>query len=123
MYKLFSLKKLLLIDGIAALLAGTLVLIFSYRLSVFFNLPRNLLQILAIISVAYSVYSIRLARGKTHSRNLVYFLVVANVVYTLFALCIVVYYFNTATVYGTVYFLAEAIFIGTLAYLEWRKII
>jgi len=122
MDKLFSLKKLLWIDGIAALLAGTIVIIFCHWLSVFFNLPQNLLRTLAIISLVYSLYSANLARRQIHSRKLVYILVIANAMYALLALCIVVYYFSTATVYGTAYFLAEAILIGALAYLEWRKI-
>jgi hypothetical protein len=122
MDKVFSLKKLLWIDGIAALLAGTILLVFSYRLAVLFNLPETVVRIQGFISLAYSCFSINLARKKTNPKPRLYLLVVANAGYALFGICLLLYFFKIASVYGILYLVAEILFIGALAFLEWRKI-
>ncbi|MDZ4794744.1 MAG: hypothetical protein SGI83_10730 [Bacteroidota bacterium] len=122
MKKIFSLKQLLWIDGIAALLAGVIILLFSSRLSPVFNLPENLLMTQAIITLLYSSYSISMARRKSNPKQLIYILVIANFAYVLLVSCLVVYFFRTATIYGIIYLIAEVLFIGLLAFLEWRRI-
>lgn len=122
MKKKISLKQILWIDGGAALLAGVIILLFSSRLSVFFNLPENLLNTQAIITLVYALYSISLARRKTHPKRLVYLLAIANFAYALFVTGLVLYFFRTATIYGLIYLIAEALFIGILAFLEWKRI-
>lgn len=120
--QLFSLKRLLWIDGIAALLAGTILLIFGFRLSVFFQLPDNLVKAQGIISLVYSSYSLSLARRESNSKRLIYLLAVANAVYALFGICLLLYFFKTASIYGILYLIAEILFVGLLAVLEWRNI-
>lgn len=122
MDKLISLKKLLWIDGIAALLAGTALLIFCSRLSIFFNLPESLIKGQGIINLVYCSYSLSLARRTVNSKRSIYILAVANAAYALFGICLLLYFFRAASVYGIVYLVAEVLFIGSLALLEWRKI-
>lgn len=122
MNKLFSLRKLLWIDGTAALLAGTILLIFNSRLATLFNLPENLIVAQGVTNFIYCSYSLSLARHTVNSKRSVSILAVANASYALLALCLLVYFFQTASIYGILYLLAEVLFIGLLAVLEWRKI-
>jgi hypothetical protein len=122
MDKLISLKKLLWADGIAGLLAGIILLIFSSRLSAFFNLPESLVKTQGFINLLYCSYSLSLARRTVNSKRSVYILALANAAYALFATGVLMYFFRTASVYGIIYLIAEVIFIGLLAVLEWRKI-
>jgi hypothetical protein len=122
MDKLISLKKLLWADGIAGLLAGIILLIFSSRLSAFFNLPESLVKTQGFINLLYCSYSLSLARLRVNSKRSVYILALANAAYALFATGVLMYFFRTASVYGIIYLIAEVIFIGLLAVLEWRKI-
>jgi hypothetical protein len=122
MDKLISLKKLLWTDGIAGLLAGTVLLIFSSRLSVFFNLPESLVKTQGLINLLYCSFSLSLARQTANSKRSVYILAIANAAYALFATGVLLYFFRTASVYGIIFLIAEIVFIGLLAVLEWRKI-
>jgi hypothetical protein len=118
MYKIFPLQQLLWIDSIAALLSGCVVLVFTSSL----NLPHRILQVMGIISLGYSAYSLSLAQRKIKAIRLLKLLVFANCAWVIVCLSITVLYRNTSTVYGTVYLLLEALFVGTLAILEWRQI-
>lgn len=122
MRKNISLKQLLWVDGIAALLAGVSVLAFSSALSVLFDLPENVLRTQAIITLVYASYSISLANKKSHPKHLIYGLAIANWVYALVVTGLMIYFFRTVTIYGTLYFIAEVLFIGTLAFFEWNTI-
>jgi hypothetical protein len=122
MSKLISLKKLLWTDGIAALLAGIILLIFSSRLSVFFNLPEGLIKTQGIINLLYCSWSLSLAKRTVNSKRSIYILAVANAAYALLGICLLLYFFRTASIYGILYLTAEVLFIGLLAMLEWRKI-
>jgi hypothetical protein len=122
MHKFFSLQRLLWIDGIAALTSGCIVLIFTSSLSGFFNIPQPLLRILAFISLGYAAYSLSLAQRKVKPMPLLKLLVVANCAWAVVCLSVMLFYSNTATFYGTIYLILEALFVGTLAFLEWRQI-
>ena len=122
MDKVFSLKRILWIDAIAALLAGIILLVFSYRLAVLFNLPEFIVSVQGVVSLVYALYSTSLARRQNNKKRWLYLLVVANAAYALFGICLLLYFFKTASVYGILYLVAEIIFIGALAFLEWRKI-
>jgi hypothetical protein len=122
MYKFFSLQKLLWIDGIAALISGCIALLFTPTLSGFFNLPYQVLQIMAFISLGYAAYSLSLAQRKVNPLPLLKLLVFANCTWAVVCLSVMLFYSNTATFYGTVYLILEALFVATLAFLEWRQI-
>lgn len=121
MYKLFPLQRLLWIDGIAALTSGCIVLLFTSTLSVFFNLPQQVLIIMAFISLGYAAYSLSLAQRKVKPMPLLKLLVFANCAWVVVCLSVMLFYRNAATLYGTAYLLLEALFVATLAFLEWKK--
>jgi hypothetical protein len=122
MYKFFSLQRLLWIDGIAALTSGCMVLLFTTPLAGFFNLPQQLLRTLAFISLGYAAYSLYLAQRKIKPRPLLKLLVFANCAWVVVCLSVMLFYSNTATCFGSAYFILEALFVVTLAFLEWRQI-
>ena len=121
-HKIFSLQRLLWIDGIAALTSGCIVLFFTADLSNFFNLPQPLLRILAFISLGYAAYSLYLAQRKVKPMPLLKLLVFANCAWAVVCLSVMLFYSNTATFYGTVYLILEDLFVAALAFLEWRQI-
>ena len=122
MYKFFSLQRLLWIDGIAALTSGCIALVFTSFLSDFLKLPQPLLRTLAFISLGYAVYSLSLAQRKVKPVPLLKLLVVANSVWVVVCLSVMLFYSNTATFYGTIYLVLEALFVGALALFEWNKL-
>jgi hypothetical protein len=119
---LISLKTLLWIDGFAALLSGVLMLTLKNIVSPIFNLPENLLTFLAIVSLAYSPFSIYLAKQKSNSKQLMTILVLANSIYAFFCFILAIYFHKTATLIGIGYLLFDSIVVATLAILEQQKI-
>ncbi len=122
MYKVFPLQRLLWIDGIAALTSGCIVLLFTTPLSGFFNLPHQVLQVMAFISLGYAAYSLSLAQRKVKPISLLKLLVFANGAWVIVCLSVMLFYSYTATFYGIIYLILEALLVATLAFLEWKQI-
>ena len=119
---MFSLKTLIWIDGIAALLSGCFVLALRGQLAPFFNLPEQLLLTMCCVSFGYAVYSIRLAMQEPKPQKLLKALVAANSIWAILCIVIAVYFIATATPWGIAYLILESLFVAALAVLEWRQI-
>ena len=119
---MFSLKTLIWIDGVAALLSGCFVLAFGGQLAPFFNLPEQLLFSMCCVSFGYAAYSIRLAMQDQKPKKWLQVLVAANAIWAILCIVIAVYFIATATLWGIVYLILESFFVAALAVLEWRKI-
>ncbi len=114
-------RKLLWIDCTAGAVVGVAVLLLAGWLSKWYGLPRNLVLFMGAVNVAYALCSFSLAVRKDRSKSLIRSLVVANLIWALILLGWVVVFFRTASVLGLAYLVAEALFVGGLAYLEWRS--
>ena len=117
-----KIRKLLWIDGIAALVAGLAVLCLRGSLSELFQLPERILLVQAIITLVYTCYSTTLAQNKIYTKRLTRILVIANFTYVVFCLGLFMSTFGETNVLGKVYFILEALFISTLATLESRQL-
>ncbi len=117
-----TIRNLLWIDGMAALVAGLAVLCLRGSLSELFQLPEQILFVQAIITLIYACYSTTLAKNKIYSRKLTRILAIANFSYVVFCLGLFINTFDETTVLGKVYFIMEALFISTLAKLESRQV-
>lgn len=117
-----TIRTLLWIDGLAALAAGMAVLCLRGMLSNLFRLQEEILIIQAIITLVYASYSTTLAKNKIYPKKLIRILAIANFTYVAFCLGLFINTFATTTVWGKVYFIAEATFISALAILECRQL-
>lgn len=117
-----SLRSLISVDAIAALLSGCIVLILQNPFSRIFNLPKNLLTTLSIVALGYCLFSFYLTQQNLISKNLVKVLVVANSCYALACIILLIVFYSTASLFGVGYFLLDFTFVATLAVLEWRQL-
>lgn len=113
-------KNLLWIDCIAGGLVGTLTLTFSAWLSQLYELPRELLIVFGLANLLYGCYSFSLAIRKRRPMYLIMLLIIANAVWAGICFILAVNYATTATIYGQIQLVGEGIFVGGLAWLEWK---
>jgi hypothetical protein len=113
--------KLLYVDSFGGLTVGVVVLLLSQWLSVWYGLPRGFIIFTAFVNIAYGCYSFSLLRRIERPLSLIVVLVIANLVWALLCVLWAVIFAQTATPLGTIHLLGEAVFVGGLAYLEWRN--
>ena len=113
-------RYLLWVDGCAAGVAAVLLLVLGPWLQVWYGLPAALLQLIAMVSLGYAAYSLNLARLSRRPAWALVLLVVANALWALLCMRWALLYGPTASLLGVLHLLVEALFVGTLALLEWR---
>ena len=113
-------KNLLWIDCTAGAVVGLVVLLFTSQLSHLQALPHKLLLFMGAANVVYASFSFFLATLSKRPMALIKLLVFANGFWSLVCVCLAVAYANTATLFGLGHLIAEAIFVGSLAVLEWK---
>ncbi|UTW01164.1 hypothetical protein KDW99_08575 [Marinomonas rhizomae] len=113
-------RNILVIDGIAASMAGIAILSFTKWLQDLHKLPSELLVSIALINLLYAIYSLSLSVLKNRLMILVTVLVIANSIWAINCLRLALNYWDTASTFGLLHLFGEAIFVGTLAYLEWK---
>lgn len=113
-------RYLLWIDGCAAAAAAVLLLAFGPWLQHWYGLPAALLQLIAMVSLGYAAYSLSLARLSRRPAWALVLLVVANALWALLCMRWALLYGPAASLLGVLHLLVEALFVGTLALLEWR---
>lgn len=112
--------KLLWIDGLGATLAGVAVLLLRGWLVEWYRLSQDLLLLIGLANLAYALYSLSLASRARRPRALIVLLVVANLIWAVFCLRWAVLSHETASLFGLVHLVGEALYVGGLACLEWR---
>ena len=113
-------RRILWIDGIAALLAGALLLVAADWLEEWYNIDRETLAFIALVNLAYATYSLSIAMLKERPIVLIVLLVIANLTWSINCLRLAYLFRDTASVFGLTHLVGEAIFVGALAFLEWR---
>ncbi|WP_343707093.1 hypothetical protein [Flavobacterium sp.] len=116
-------KNIFLLDAFGALLTTILLFFLLKNFNDFFGLSKDIFEKLSIIAFTFFVYSISC-----------YFLIMqnwksflkiicgANILYCVLTLAIIIHYYQSISILGIVYFLAEIIVIGLLASLEIKTI-
>lgn len=118
---MYVLRRLLWVDCIAAALAGVTVLTLSGWLSHVHALPRGLLLLTGVVNLTYASYSFSLAVRAKRPRSLINLLVLANLTWAVVCLRWAVVFSESATLFGVGHLVGEALFVGGLAGLEWRR--
>jgi hypothetical protein len=113
-------KNLLWVDCIAGGVAGITMLVLLQWLSGLYALPPRLLLINAAANLIYASYSFALATRPRRPRSLIHLLVFANLAWTVVCLALAVAFAGSASVFGILHLVIEAVFVGRLATLEWK---
>lgn len=113
-------KHLLWIDCIAGALAGISMLLLADWFAVLYGMPRELLVFIGVANVLYASYSFSLAIRRIRTPRVLNALIVANSLWALVCIGLAVQWAGTATLFGMAHLLAEALFVGRLASLEWK---
>ena len=116
-------KKILWIDCGAAALAGMLVLFAAQWLSPLYHLPKNFIIFIGCVNLLYACYSFLLANYRRRSATLINILVIANGFWCIICLIIIWWFWHEMTILAIMHIGGEAIFVATLAKLEylWRN--
>ncbi len=112
--------RLLRIDSFAGLSVGLGMLLLSNWLTVWYQLPKSFILLIALANIAYGCFSFSLTLREKRPLNLIVLLVIANLVWAVLCLRWVLIFAQKASFFGLAHLLAEALFVGGLAYLEWR---
>lgn len=113
-------KHLLWIDCIAGAFAGVAMLLLVDWLTALYGIPTDLLVFIGGANVLYAAYSFSLAIRRTRTPLLLNALIIANGLWALVCVGLAVRWAGTATLFGMAHLLAEALFVGRLANLEWK---
>lgn len=89
-------------------------------LTALYGMPTELLIFIGAANVLYASYSLSLAIRRTRTPLLLNALIVANSVWALVCIGLAMRWAGTATMFGMAHLLAEALFVGRLASLEWK---
>jgi len=114
------LRHLLWIDSGAGLLAGMGMLAFSGWLSELYALPRALLVAMGVANLMYGTYSGMLARRSRRPMGLIVLLATANGTWAILCGLAAAYFARRGSGFALAHFVAEGVFVGILAVLEWR---
>jgi uncharacterized transporter YbjL len=113
--------KLLRIDSFGGLIVGFIMLLLSHWLSSWYILPRGFIIFIALVNLAYGCYSFSLLIRVKRPLNLIVLLVIANLGWAVLCVRWAVIFAQTASFFGIAHLLGEALFVGGLAWLEWRN--
>jgi len=112
---------LLWVDGIGGAVAGVVVLLAYGWLSAWYNLPRELLFGIGVANLSYGAYSLTLASRKRRPKPLILFLIAANLTWAGLCFWWAVRFAESASWLGLTHLVAEGLYVGGLAILEWRS--
>ena len=113
-------RGILVVDGTAALIAGMVTMLCTQWLQPLYNLPNELLVSIALANLLYATYSLSLSTFKNRPMLLIIALVTANAIWAINCLRLAFNYVDIASTFGLLHLLGEAIFVGMLAYFEWK---
>ena len=115
------LGKLLWVDSLAGLSVGIGMLALSRWLNPLYDLPGNLYVVIALANAGYGLYSLSLVLRKRRARAGIVGLVVANATWAVLCGAGALALWGTASAFGLAHILAEGVFVGGLAALEWTQ--
>ena len=114
-------KKLFLIDGIGAFVSAFFLGVVLVSLQKYIGLPKNILYVLAIIPVFFAVYSFScyFFLKKNQSRFLKD-IAIANLLYCCTTISLLIYFYQSLTILGLVYFILELLIVVAIIRLELK---
>jgi hypothetical protein len=116
-------KRIFLIDGLGAMLSAVLLIAVLARFEDLFGMPQKTLSFLSGIASFFAVYSIScsffvIEKWKVYLKVIL----LANTSYCLLTIGVLLYFSQSLTILGLVYFLAEIGVVGILIWIERRAV-
>ncbi|SHM02216.1 hypothetical protein SAMN05444366_2085 [Flavobacterium saccharophilum] len=116
-------KNIFLIDAFGAILTAFLLFFVLKTFNTFLGLSKTTLEYLSLLAVIFSVYSFScffliINNWKSYLK----IICIANVFYCLLTIGIIIYYYQSISVFGIAYFFGEIVIIAGLVFLEIRTI-
>jgi len=99
---------------------GVLLFALLEWVSVLYNLPVNIVVLLASGNVIYGIYALNLAFLVSKPAYTITVLAIGNVVWAFICIAIVLYYVQTASLIGIMFIVLEAGVVIILAYYEFK---
>lgn len=116
-------KNIFLLDSFGALLTTLLIYFVLRNFNDFFGLSKDVFECLSLIAFLFFIYSISCYfLVKQNWKSFLKIISIANILYCILTLSIVLYNYETISIYGIAYFLAEIAVIIGLVYFEMKFI-
>ncbi|WP_299681731.1 hypothetical protein [uncultured Dokdonia sp.] len=118
---IFSPRRLLLIDGLGAILSAFMLGIVLVKLESMFGIPPSTLYFLAILPVFFALFDFYCYQRKSNSLGrCLKMIAILNLLYCCLSVGIAFYHIETITIIGWLYILIEILIIITLAVFELK---
>ena len=113
-------QRILWIDCIGAFFTGVLLLILSGWIAPLYGLPQWFVIGHAFVHLAFGTYSLSLAVRTIRPMPLIKLLVFANAAWAFVCFILAFLLAGNATVFAVVHFALEGLYVGGLAFIEWK---
>ena len=114
-------RRILWVDALGALGAGTLVLLLSHWLAAWYRMPPAVVTGLALANLGYGSFSFALARTPRWRRPAaVWLLILANWGWLAVSLLLLARHGAAASALGVAHLLVEGLYVAALGTVEWR---
>lgn len=110
--------RLLWFDGLAGLVAGTLMLSLCVPLGRLYDVPVGFILFLASANFLYPIYSLWLARHPSRTTGQVVALAAANIAWGIVCFACV-FVIGSISIWGQAHLVFEGLFVGGLGIVEW----
>ncbi|MNQ78604.1 hypothetical protein D3C85_935230 [compost metagenome] len=112
-------KNIFLIDAFGAILTAFLLFFVLRTFNTFFGLSKTTLEYLSFLALIFSIYSFFCFFLLNNNwKSYLKIICIANVLYCLLTFAIILYYYQSISVFGIAYFLGEILVIAGLVFLE-----
>ena len=116
-------KNIFIIDGFGALLTALLLFFVLRDFNSFIGLPKTTFEYLSFLALIFSIYSIVCFFAANNKCKLYLKIIcISNIVYCILTFGIVIYYYQSISVLGIIYFLGEIAVISGIIFLEIKII-
>ncbi|WP_073485300.1 MULTISPECIES: hypothetical protein [unclassified Flavobacterium] len=116
-------KNIFLLDGFGALLTAVLLFFVLRTFNSFFGLSKITLVYLSLIAFIFFIYSsVCFFLAKNNWKLYLKIICTANILYCILTFGILIYNFQSISIFGIAYFLGEIVVIGGLVFLEIKTI-
>ncbi|MEQ9405678.1 MAG: hypothetical protein RIM99_18960 [Cyclobacteriaceae bacterium] len=114
-------KKLFIIDGLGAILSAFLLGVVLVKYESVFGIPSQTLYLLATMPVFFAIYDLySYIRGNEHADRHLRIIAIVNLLYCCLSIGFAFYHFDTITILGWSYILAEIVIVVVLAIVELK---
>ncbi len=116
-------KKIFLLDSFGALLTTILIYFLLRNFNDFFGLSKDVFELLSLLALIFFIYSINCYfLVKQNWKSFLKIICTANILYCILTFGILIFNYESISIFGIIYFLAEIVVIIGLVILEMKII-